>query len=270
MPTKTGDRPRFFNSTTPNLNWLKMKNRGLSPVFPVFILLAGMALSLGCGALGDPGNEPAGWQNLPAIGVSPWLKLDLDPDPYNTKPFIRDADDGIFDGREPTVVREGDIYRMWFEMDDGIWHTESGDGVLWDPAEPVDIAGLRGAAGAPCVLWDDEGLHLWYVESGGLAIGYARPLSTDGLSWEGETTDLVPAMDWEGGAEGRLGSPCVITDFNDSGATIYSMWYHGGRPDGEQAIGYASSADGIHWVRRDALLQVKPYIVPVCKIAFVS
>lgn len=223
--------------------------------FPPFslALLAGICLWLGCGALGDPGNEPAGWQNLPAIGVSPWLKLDLDPDPYNTKPFIRDVDDNLFDGREPTVVREGDIYRMWFEMNGGIWHTESDDGVTWDPAEPVDIAGLRNPAGAPCVLWDDEGLHMWYVEDAGRAIGYARPLSADGLSWEGEPTDLVPEMDWEGGSPGRLGSPCVITDLDDSGASIYSMWYHGGRRNGEKAIGYAYSTDGIHWVRRDAL-----------------
>ncbi|MFC1890064.1 hypothetical protein ACFL4G_09935, partial [Thermodesulfobacteriota bacterium] len=220
------------------------------------ISLAAMLFWLGCGALGDPGNEPAGWQNLPTIGISPWLKLDLDPDPYNTKPFIRDTDDAVLDGREPTVIREGNVYRMWFEMGDGIWYSSSVDGVNWDRAEEIDISpghGERASLGAPCVLLDNEGLHMWYIEDGGRVIGYARPLSTDGLSWEGETTDLVPAMDWEGGRWGRLGSPCVITDLDDSGSRIYSMWYHGGRRSGEKAIGYAFSADGIRWVRRDAL-----------------
>ena len=226
------------------------------------ILPALLVAALSCGNLGDPGNEPAGWENLPLAGVSPFLKIDSDGDPDNSsQPFVLHSPEpgGIIRG-EPDVVRGEGGFVMWFtdkafEAGPGgciaptgsiILRSLSEDGVSW--SEPVEIGmdGLEEWAdelAGPSVLRLGGEYHMWFARLDGSGVGHAT--STDGLSWVGVATDIVPDQAWEGGPEGSIGGLSVLHD-----GTGYRMWYHGGPHDG-RAIGHAWSDDGVSWTKAD-------------------
>jgi hypothetical protein len=104
---------------------------------------------------------------------------------------------------------------------------------------------------APFVLRDGHRFRAWYVS----AIGwndvngrtYPRYIvrtvdSTDGLTWPG--TGPV-CIDLEGDEFG-IGRPWVVRD-----ADRFRMWYSIRSQTRPYRIGYAESADGIQWTRRD-------------------
>jgi hypothetical protein len=111
---------------------------------------------------------------------------------------------------------------------------------------------------SPFVLRDHSAWRMWYVSGtrwsatdGGprhdYHIRYAE--SSDGLQWQRHgivCLDYAPGTD-----EHAFGRPCVLAH---DGA--YSMWYS---VRGERyAIGYAESADGITWIRRDDVGGLSP------------
>jgi predicted GH43/DUF377 family glycosyl hydrolase len=57
---------------------------------------------------------------------------------------------------------------------------------------------------------------------------------------------LRPELSWEKGA---VMNPDVIWDDE---AKLYRMWYSGGEQYQPNAIGYATSPDGLHWTKRGA------------------
>jgi len=244
-----------------------------------------------CGTLGDPGKEPAGWLNLPMAGVAPYVKLDIDGDPTNsTQPFILLAageggrEPGLpVVGEEPSVIKVGGLYRMWYESSGVVYVIESLDGEHWrgcsSPSEPTPIvwegpspydrgAWEKGRVEAPSVLYDPSDTQapykMWYAAAGRSGIGVAY--SGDGVHWRrgGPRGDLapvlVPCMAWEGGPAGSVGSPSVILDDG-----LFRMWYDGATCEAEtgsacesdpglevRRIGHAYSQDGRSWFKSDA------------------
>jgi hypothetical protein len=104
--------------------------------------------------------------------------------------------------------------------------------------------------GSPCVLFDDGRWRMWYssgvrwtYENGSpkhyYHVKYAE--SDDGLRWKREGKVAVDFI----GDEYVVARPCVIRD-----ADLYRMWYSY-RGDAYR-IGYAESADGNRWIRKDA------------------
>lgn len=73
-------------------------------------------------------------------------------------------------------------------------------------------------------------------------VGYAT--STDGRVWTKQGSVLSPSATWEGGSNGEI-SPNTVLFENG----VYKMWYHSFGPDGRRRIGYATSANGINWVK---------------------
>lgn len=148
------------------------------------------------------------------------------------------------------VLREGDKYRMWLSWrpQKSIALVESADGIHW--SEPPQIVlGPRPETGweddinRPVVLKRADGYHLWYTGQvkGKSAIGYAT--SPDGVVWtrKSEMPVLTPDQPWE---QPSVMCPHVLWD---EPAGLYRMWYSGGNNYEPDAIGAATSADGLTW-----------------------
>ena len=113
----------------------------------------------------------------------------------------------------------------------------------WPANMDWDGGGIR----YPAVITDGGTYKMWYVgidryDVG--RIGYAT--SPDGITWTKSTSN--PVLDV--GAQGewdaeQLESPFVIQE----GPTSYKMWYSGRDADGIWHIGYATSSDGINWLK---------------------
>lgn len=113
---------------------------------------------------------------------------------------------------------------------------------------------------APCVLLDGEKWKMWYVSCTGWKEinGWPEPCyhvkfaeSNDGINWE--RTGHV-CIDYDNFAQ-AIGRPCVYKEDN-----IFKMLYSyrgatNYRTDRNQSyrIGYAESADGVDWTRKDDL-----------------
>lgn len=155
---------------------------------------------------------------------------------------------GVYNG---FVHREESLYRMWFSYTpdcggNAIGYAESSDGVTWEPytGNPV----LRGSGPwegdthTPTVIFDDGLFKMWYTGfTGQNKVGYAT--STDGKSWSRHSS---PVLGPTSGSWDSLdaGWPYVIKD-----GFTYKMWYAGSTDRRTFNIGYATSTDGINWIK---------------------
>jgi hypothetical protein len=116
------------------------------------------------------------------------------------------------------------------------------------------IAGDPFIRAAPCVLSDGDLLKMWYVscthwsqQHGSLHyrcnIRYAT--SRDGIAWR--SCDHV-CLEPEGEDEYAVGRPWVIREHG-----LYRMWYSRRGFNTPYQMGYAESADGLSWQRKDEL-----------------
>jgi len=153
-----------------------------------------------------------------------------------------------------SVLRLGDSYRMVFSWrpQKSIAVVESPDGVTWSEPEivlgPDKATGWEDDVNRPVLVQRDDGYHLWYTGQarGKSWIGYAR--STDGKSWQRMSDKPVLSADvpWEKVA---VMCPHVIWDAE---AKSFRMWYSGGEQYEPDAIGYATSPDGLTWTKHAA------------------
>jgi predicted GH43/DUF377 family glycosyl hydrolase len=154
-----------------------------------------------------------------------------------------------------SVLREGGAYRMWLSWrpKQSLALVESKDGIHW--SEPPQIVlGPRKETGweddinRPVVLKRENGYHLFYTgqAKGRSAIGYAT--SPDGIAWKrmSDRPVLSPEKPWEKVA---VMCPHVLWDHQ---TRLFRLWYSGGEQNEPNAIGYATSADGLHWTKHPA------------------
>lgn len=161
------------------------------------------------------------------------------------------------------IVKRGPTdYRMWYEGYTGTWpdlltkigYATSTDGTTWtkygsNPIISYGQAWENDEVAPDTVIWDaDESVFkMWY--HGGYTsgvntryIGYAT--SSDGISWTkyGSNPVLSPGSSgqWD---ESTVADCCVIKIAPGD----YRMWYLGKNASNVQAIGYATSTDGISW-----------------------
>jgi predicted GH43/DUF377 family glycosyl hydrolase len=113
---------------------------------------------------------------------------------------------------------------------------------------------------APCVICDDGTMKMWYwscehwSEEGAwvrynTVIRYAE--STDGVRWiAGGRPCIVP----DGPLDYAVGRPWVVRD-----GDTYKMWYSiRSKAPVSYRIGYAESADGVTWTRKDHEAGIQP------------
>ncbi len=125
--------------------------------------------------------------------------------------------------------------------------SESPDGLNW--SKPVvclkydNSSSWEKDINRPVVIMKDGVYHMWYTgqTDDRSWIGYTT--STDGRNWERKSKNpvLSPELPWEKVA---VMCPHVIWEKKDK---IFKMWYSGGEQYEPDAIGYATSKDGLHW-----------------------
>lgn len=146
------------------------------------------------------------------------------------------------------VLRAGTGYRMWFSWRPrkSIAFAESADGIHWSTPvimlEPRDT-GWEDEVNRPVVIQRNGQYQMWYTgqTKEHSYIGFAT--SPDGITWTRPSTRAVLAANqpWEGS-----GVCCPHVLFDDS-ANLYKMWYSAGEHFEPNAIGYATSSDGVNW-----------------------
>lgn len=179
-------------------------------------------------------------RGIPAAKAGGWFKWPLEP-------VLGGGEMGTcFD---PTLLTEDGKLRMWFS-----WRprklvalVEGEDGVHW--SGPVICLEARPGSG-----WEDQvhrqivvkgkgDYHMWYTGQipARSEIGYA--ISPDGVTWRRcrERPVLSPDQPWE---KANVMCPHVIWDEK---VGLYRMWYSGGEQWEPDAIGYATSPDGVNW-----------------------
>ena len=197
-----------------------------------------------------------------ALGQTKWTKYEDNPVLDSGTPDEWDEDD-VFSS---TVLFDGAEYQMWYSGTARgshwrIGYATSADGIVWKkhPDNPVLDLGEDGTwddyhVFGPTVLFDGTKYQMWYAGYDGShrRIGYAT--SADGIVWVKHPGNPV----LKPGASGEwddyyVFEPTVLFD-----GTKYQMWYSGCSshqsigdamsPD-HRRIGYATSADGIVWVK---------------------
>ena len=167
---------------------------------------------------------------------------------YDGNPIIGGQYGTVFD---IAVLHEGSKYRMW-----GSWRPkkslalfESSDGIHW--SAPEIVFGPNAATkweediNRPAVVKRADGYHLWYTgqANGHSWIGYA--ISPDGKLWKRMSAEPVLSADqpWE-----KVAVMCPHVIWDES-TKLFRMWYSGGEQYEPNAIGYATSPDGLHWTK---------------------
>jgi len=147
------------------------------------------------------------------------------------------------------LLHEAGVFRMWLSWRprQSIALSESKDGIHWSPPEivlgPRPETGWEDDMNRPTVIRRHDGYHMWYTGQahGKSWIGYA--ISSDGRTWIRQSPHPVLSAEapWEGVA---VMCPDAMWDRE---AGIWKMWYSGGQQYEPNAIGYATSRDGLHW-----------------------
>ncbi len=151
-----------------------------------------------------------------------------------------------------SVLDEDDAYRMYFSWRPkrSIALVESPDGIHWSEPRivlgPNPKSGWEDRANRPVVINRKDGYHMWYTGQtrNQSFIGYAT--SDDGVTWKraSDKPVLSPEEPWEKVA---VMCPHVIWDEEKE---LFRMWYSGGEQYEPDAIGYATSPEGLHWTKR--------------------
>lgn len=147
------------------------------------------------------------------------------------------------------LLRETGKFMMWvsWRPKQSVAITESTDGIHWNPPEvvlgPNPETGWEDDINRPIVVHRRDGYHMWYTgQAGGHSrIGYAT--SPDGRIWTRKSPHpvLESSVPWEGVA---VMCPDVLWD---EGAGLWKMWYSAGAQYEPNAVGYATSRDGLQW-----------------------
>jgi predicted GH43/DUF377 family glycosyl hydrolase len=157
------------------------------------------------------------------------------------------------------VLEDAGVYKMYFSWrpKQSIALVESRDGIHWD--EPRIVlgpaqTGWEDDLNRPSVIKVGDRYHMWYTGqfNGHSSIGYAT--SSDGLHWDRRGRPVLEAIQpWEKVA---VMCPSVLWD---EAHRQFQMWYSGGDQYEPDAIGYATSPDGVTWTKHDGpIFQADP------------
>jgi hypothetical protein len=177
---------------------------------------------------------------------------------YSSNPVYTDNNGKAY---YPTIIQEGDVYKMWYASHTDIRMTTSPDGINWTAPEVCD--GLTNP-NHPLVKKIGENYRIWYWDTGVTiysidALKYAE--SANGVNWnnqpltQDDTYQLVTGAGtgWNSGSYGPgdvIYNPddYDIPDDTNIWNNKYVMYYMATNGNNEY-VGLASSEDGKHWKR---------------------
>jgi len=149
---------------------------------------------------------------------------------------------------------------MWFSLrpKESIALVESTDGVAW--SKPLIVLGpnrttpWENGVNRPVIIKHGNRYQMWYTGQarGRSWIGYAA--SQDGKTWKRMSDKPVLSAEkpWE-----KVAVMCPHVLYDDKGE-LYRMWYSGGEQYEPNAIGYATSPDGMTWTKHESNPVFKP------------
>jgi len=195
-------------------------------------------------------------------GRLPPVAADASPAPDRAGPtaggWVKHPANPVLGGKDYGTIfdvsvaeREGEygMYVSW-RPKKSIALSKSKDGVHWSeprivlgPAE----TGWEDQVNRPGVVARDGVFHLWYTgqAKGKSRIGYAT--SEDGVHFTRRAEPVLTAeLEWE---KPSVMCPHVLWD---EAAKQFRMWYSGGDDYEPDAIGYATSPDGVRWRKHAA------------------
>jgi predicted GH43/DUF377 family glycosyl hydrolase len=191
--------------------------------FIVFLVIPLFIVS--CGDVNDP---------------TKWVK-------YENNPVLGGGDLGtVFD---ISMIKEDGVYKMYnsWRPKQSIALSVSTDGKQWSQPQivlpPNDATYWEKNINRPGIVKKDGVYHLWYTgqTSDSSRIGYAT--SVDGIHFTRQSAEpvLKPELPWE-----KVAVMCPHVNWDDEDG-VFKMWYSGGEQYEPNAIGYATSKDGLHW-----------------------
>lgn len=172
-----------------------------------------------------------------------WIK-------YENNPVLGGGKLGtIFD---VSVLKEDMTYKMYcsWRPKGSVALSTSNDGMNWSYPEivlaPNPDSYWEEDINRPVVVKKDNVYHMWYTgqaEGKRSWIGYA--ISDDGINFirQSDEPALSAEEPWE-----KVAVMCPHVIWDDQ-AKIFKMWYSGGEQYEPDAIGYATSPDGLHWTK---------------------
>lgn len=177
-----------------------------------------------------------------------WIK-------YEGNPVLDIGNEGSWDDdrvQSPYVLFDGDSYHMWYTGSDGenyrFGYATSTDRVNWtkhDGNPVMDLSPGENGIDAPCIVFDGNIYQMWYHSTEPSAYRICYATSTDKINWTkyagNPVLDIGEAGTWD---NYKVGAPEVYYD-----GAKYHMWYSGNKEDWTDRIGYATSSDGINWVK---------------------
>lgn len=185
------------------------------------------------------GGEAAPAAVATPSAASGWVK-------YSGNPVLGGTLGTCFD---VALLKEGPTYRMWFSWrpKKSIGLVESNDGMHWSEPRivlsPKEQSEWEQNLNRPVVVKHGGGYQMWYTGQahGKSAIGFAT--SPDGVTWTrmSERPVLKAELPWE-----KVAVMCPHVLWDDA-TREYRMWYSAGEQYEPNAIGYATSADGLTW-----------------------
>ncbi len=170
---------------------------------------------------------------------------------YENNPVLGGGNLGtVFD---ISILKEGKEYIMYssWRPKRSLAVSTSTDGKKWTTPEivlgPNDATDWEDNINRPGIVKKEGVYHLWYTgqaKDKNSWIGYAT--SKDGKNFIRQSNQpvLSPTEPWEKVA---VMCPHVVWDQHEK---IFKMWYSGGEQQEPDAIGYATSKDGVYWNKR--------------------
>ena len=178
---------------------------------------------------------------------------------YKGNPVLTLGPTGSWDSRwatDPQVAYDGTVYRMWYTGSNDGTHSAIGfavstNGANWTkhPGNPVltDPAFQSAGVAMGSVLRVDSTYHMYYNPAN---VAYrsvvCHATSSDGIIW---TRDDINNPVLGVGSAGQWDDFGVTAGAVIKQDYIWKMWYVGYRSTRLFHTGYATSADGIHWIK---------------------
>src|SRR5262249_37987908 len=204
---------------------------------------------------GSGANKGSAAYAMSADGIK-WTKYAENPVMIPTEPWEGGATRVVGEITPTTVLKENDIYKMWYHAIDArkvrqIGYATSTDGINWTKfgGNPILKPGHgdawdAGGIGEPTVIKVGSTFFMYYmrtVEQHGIGLA----TSPDGINWMKYSANPILTVgkrdSWDDGAM-QMGA--VFYD-----GTLFHMWFRARDAEWNFAIGYAWSVDGKSWTK---------------------